>query len=107
VYIAVVVVVASVAGGSMAMTGRGRPTRVEGVPVRTVRRWLVWWRTVFALGSFWSEARAYFAEPVEVARLPQSLLRRFGMGDSALEKLLRFIAPITTTSSAARISMAA
>ncbi len=104
VYIAVLVVVASAAGRSLSLTGRGRPRQVQGVPVRTVRRWLDWWQTVFALGAFWSEAKAFFAIPVEVGELPASLLARFGVGDVALEKLLRFTAPITTTSVRTRIA---
>lgn len=98
VYIAVVVVVASARARSMRLTGRGSPRSVQGVPVRTVRRWLDWWQTVFALGAFWSEAKAFFATPVDVGELPVSLLERFGTGNVALEKLLRFTAPVTTES---------
>lgn len=106
VYFAVLVIVASVTGLGTALVGRGRPTRVHGVPVRTVRRWLLWWQTVFALGAFWTEARAFFATPVEESALPASLLARFGDGTTEMEKMLRFLAPITTTSVRARIAMA-
>jgi hypothetical protein len=105
VYVAVWVVVASVAGQSTKLRGRGRPRRVHGVPTRTVLRWLGWWQAVFALGSFWSEAKAFFARPVEIGRLPASLRERFGCGPAGLEKMLRFIAPITTASVQARIAM--
>jgi hypothetical protein len=105
VYVAVVVIVASTAGRSMSLTGGGRPRRVRGVPVGTVRRWLDWWQTVFALGSFWSEARGWLATPVNIGELPASLLERFGSGSIALEKLLRFLAPVTTESMSARIAM--
>lgn len=98
VYVAVVVVVASARARSMRLPGRGSPRSVQGVPVRTVHRWLDWWQTVFALGSFWSEAKAFFATPVEVRELPVSLLERFGTGNVALEKVLRFTAPVTTES---------
>ena len=98
VYVAVVVVVASARARSMRLTGRGSARSVHGVPVRTVRRWLEWWQTVFALGAFWSEAKALFATPVEVRELPVSLLERFGTGKVALEKVLRFTAPVTTES---------
>ena len=104
VYVAVLVIVASAAGRSMRLTGRGRSRQVQGVPVRTVQRWLDWWQTVFALGAFWSEAKAFFATPVEVDELPASLLERFGVGEVALEKLLRFTAPITTISVRTRIA---
>ncbi len=105
VYVAVLVVVASARARSMGLTGRGSPRQVRGVPTRTVRRWLHWWQTVFALGSFWSEAKGFFATPVEVSELPVSLLERFGIGNVALEKLLRFTRPITTESVLARITM--
>jgi hypothetical protein len=97
VYVAVLVIVASAQGRTLRLTGRGRPGSVEGVPVRTVRRWLDWWQTVFALGTFWSEAKGWFATPVDTSELPVSLLERFGNGSAALEKLLRFTAPITTS----------
>lgn len=106
VYVAVLVVAASAAGRATALTGLGRARRVKGVPVRTVRRWLDWWQTVFALGAFFTEARAYFATPVEIAQLPASLLARFGGATTAaLEKTLRFLAPITTASVRARMAM--
>ena len=88
----------------MRLSGRARPRQVHGVPVRTVQRLLDWWQTVFALGAFWSEAKSFFGIPVEVGELPASLLERFGVGDVALEKLLRFTAPITTRSVRTRIA---
>jgi hypothetical protein len=108
VYVAVLVVVASAAARTMASTGRGRAADVHGVPVRTVRRWLAWWQTAFVLGTFWSEAKAFFATPVEVSSLPASLLARFGGArEEAARKMLRFTAPLTTTSVKARIAMVA
>ncbi len=107
VYVGAVVIVASLVGQAALAAGRGAPRRIEGVAVRTVQRWLTWWQTVFALGSFWVEAKAFFATPVEIAQLPTSLLARFGRGGpGALAALLRFIAPVTTQSVRARISMA-
>lgn len=105
VYVAVLVVVASARARSMRLTGRGSPQQVRGVPRRTVRRWLDWWQTVFALGAFWLEAKGFFATPVDVEGLPASLLERFSCGRVGLEKLLRFTAPITTTSVRTRIAM--
>lgn len=108
VYIAVVVIVASAAARTSPITGRGAPRKVHGVPVRTVLRWLAWWQTAFALSAFWSEAKGFFAGPVEVAMLPASLLACFGGSRTeALERLLRFTAPITTTSVKTRIAMVA
>ena len=107
VYVGAMVIVASVAGRAARTLEARRARPIEGVPARTVRRWLTWWQTVFALGSFWLEARGFFATPVEIGQLPTSLLERFGnLGAAALEKLLRFTAPVTTESVRARISMA-
>ena len=105
VYVAVLVILASAQARSMRLSGRDRPRQVQGVPTRTVRRWLDWWQTVFALGAFWSEAKGLLATPVDIGELPASLLQRFGSGAVALEKLLRFTAPITTTSVRTRIAM--
>jgi hypothetical protein len=106
VYVGALVIVASIAGRAALGVGRRARRPIEGVPARTVRRWLGWWQTVFALGAFWLEARALFATPVAIADLPASLLGRFGRpGVEVLEKLLRFIAPVTTDSVRARISM--
>jgi hypothetical protein len=105
VYVGALVVVSSVAGLAAASLNRRRAPPVEGVPARTVRRWLTWWQTVFALGPFWLEARAFFATPVEVSQLPASLLAPFGRGAWGVEKLLRFVAPVTTESVRARIAM--
>jgi hypothetical protein len=60
---------------------------------------------VFALGAFWTEARAFFATPVPESALPASLLARFGDGTAEMEKMLHFLAPVTTTSVRARIAM--
>jgi hypothetical protein len=106
VYIAVLVIVASAAGRTMSLSGPGLPKRVHDVPVRTVRRWLSWWEGLFALGAFWAEAKGFFATPVAEGDLPTSLLERLGGATTvALEKMLRFLAPITTESAKARIAM--
>lgn len=106
VYVGVLVVIASVFGRRMELVGRGRPRRVEGVPVRTVRRWLDWWNIGFALSAFWKEAKGLFATPVDEGELPGSLLERLGdVGATTLTRLLALIAPITTTTVRARIAM--
>ena len=106
VYVAVMVVVASVVGRDVELIGRGTPRRVEGVPVRTVRRWLDWWSIGFALSAFWKEAKGLFATPVDEGALPGSLLGRLGEPNATtLTRMLGLIAPITTTSVRARIVM--
>ena len=103
VYFAALVVVASAIGRDVVLVGRGRVREVRGVPVRTVRRWLGWWQTAFALSAFWSEAKSLFAVPVAIERLPASLLARFG--DGALGRTLALISPITTTSVTSRMAV--
>jgi hypothetical protein len=103
VYFAALVVIASTIGREAVLVGRGRTREVRGVPVRTVRRWLWWWQTAFAQSAFWKEAKAHFAVPVLVERLPASLLERFA--DNALERTLGFISPITTTSVSTRFAV--
>lgn len=104
VYFAALVVIASAIGRDTPLVGRGRVREVKGVPVRTVRRWLVWWQTVFVLSAFWTEAKALFGAPVAVEQLPVSLLKRIA-GENAVRRTLALIAPITTTSMRARIEM--
>lgn len=106
VYVAVVVVVASVLGRERALVGRGAPRKVANVPVRTVRRWLGWWEIAFALTAFLQEAKGFFATPIDAAMLPSSLLARFAPpATEALARLLRLIAPVTTSSVRAPIAM--
>lgn len=108
VYVAALVVIASVLGRQQSLVGRGAPRRVHGVPVRTVRRWLSFWSIAFVLTSFWTEAKAFVASPVDETMLPGSLLARFGVttGTTTLTRMLRWIAPITTSSVRAPIAMA-
>ena len=67
---------------------------VEGVPRRTVKRWLFWWRELLPGTRFWQQARALFMPPVATEWLPRTLVERFGTPDQALA----FLAPLTTTS---------
>jgi hypothetical protein len=48
-----------------------------GVPVRTLARWRHWWCHVFVTTPLWQSMRARFAQPVEIAQLPHSLVQRF------------------------------
>lgn len=108
VYVAALVVIAGVIGRERVLLGRGAPRQVAGVPVRTVRRWLGWWSITFVLTSFWTEAKAFLVSPVDEAMLPGTLLARFGPPAemSALTRMLRWIAPITSASVRAPIAMA-
>ena len=76
-------------------------------PRRTVSRWTTWWREGLSQTAFWRTARAKLAVPVDLGALPQSLLLRFsGTATERLVALLRFIAPLSTTSICSRSAMA-
>lgn len=95
VYVEVAVLLACLAANAR---GQARvPAPPSAAPVRTVRRWLTWWRTVFVASAFWSEARARLLPPVAERLLPASLLARFSVTSGLLD-LARFIAPMTTSS---------
>ena len=81
------------------------PKRVErlcatfGVSVRTLRRWMRWWREEFAACRFFVAARGRFARPIAAEALPAALLEQFcATGEPTQQVLaaLRFLAPITT-----------
>ena len=97
VYLGAVVIVASaVALAAMAVRrGDGRP----GVPARTTRRWLRWWRGPFTTSAPFVELSARLVPAPERRRCP----RRCSSGSPAstsarVAKLLAWLAPITTTS---------
>ena len=76
-----------------------------GVPVRTLRRWQIWWTTTFPRLSTWTVLRARFAPPPpEEADLPKSLLDRVAASlpdataSEALALAARLLAPLTTGS---------
>jgi hypothetical protein len=70
-----------------------------GIDRRTLERWKTWWQEIFALSEFWKAVRARFAPPICNQTLPLSLCEAFDIErrDRLLE-LLKFLAPITTTS---------
>jgi hypothetical protein len=70
-----------------------------GVSRRTVVRWRSWWCEQLIDTPFWRAAAAGLIPPLQHSELPASLLERFaGRLFDRLVSLLRFIAPITTTS---------
>ena len=79
-----------------------RLRQLLGVDARTLERWRHWWHRAFAESPWWKAMRGRFAPPVPASALPRSLLQRFaGDGSEPLVALLRFVAPITTTSDGA------
>jgi hypothetical protein len=99
VYQAVVVVVASALRHGMTPARAGRLCTLIGVDRRTLARWRRWWRTTFAHSLFWRVVGSRFQPSISATALPLRLLGRFpGDPRAQLVALLRFIAPITTSS---------
>jgi len=97
VYVGAVVIIASaVAVTVMAATAAARAT---GVPARTTRRWLRWWKGPFTVSGPFVELSARLVPAPDRQRLPASLFERLAAdGPVAVRKLLGWLAPITTTS---------
>jgi hypothetical protein len=99
VYLAVVVILVA------AMRHGPTPRRVRelsahfGADRRTIARWQVFWRELFPNTPFWKVAHARLAPDVDTTYLPLALLDAFLRGPDdygGWERLLRFLAPITT-----------
>jgi hypothetical protein len=92
---AAVVLIAIMREGATA----GRMRRLSGligVGRRTVERWRKWWRDTFTTSPFWRQAAAAFMPPVNLDRLPASLIERFiGSDQERLIAVLRLLLPIT------------
>jgi len=68
------------------------------VSVRTLRRWMRWWRETFPVSRFWLAARGHLARPMAREDLPSALLELFsGEPRERIVAALSFLAPITTT----------
>jgi hypothetical protein len=46
------------------------------IPVRTLKRWRVWWREDFPATPFWQSMRARFVPSPAIEQVPRSLLER-------------------------------
>lgn len=98
VYVGAVVIIASVI--ALAMTAAGATRRATGVPARTTRRWLRWWRGPFVATPVFVDLAARLVPAVARSRLPSSMLERLDAEPAArVQRLLAWLAPITTTSS--------
>lgn len=104
VYLGAVVVLVSAMVGGITDKRAAEMRELVGVSIRTLRRWRDWWRQIFVATDFWKAARARLSPPVEPDRLPASLLERFAprLARDGLMALLRFLAPITTSSAVGR-----
>jgi hypothetical protein len=98
VYVGAVVIVASVV--ALTTMAAGAAARATAVPARTTRRWLRWWRGPFTTSTPFVELSARLVPAPQRQQLPLSFLDRFD-GEPAMrvEKLLAWLAPITTSSS--------
>lgn len=106
VYAGAVVLVASVLDGSGSSEQRRQLRECLGVSPRTLARWRRWWRRIFPQHPFWRAAGGWFRTPVDPGELPASLLARFaGDARSRVIAALRFLAPITTASPAATVTL--
>jgi hypothetical protein len=68
-----------------------------GVPRRTVKRWLSWWRTAFVATALWQQLRSRFMPPPDESSLPASLLSRLSPSRALLDAA-SLLAPLTTSS---------
>lgn len=99
VYFGAVVVLVSVLRQGANPTRLSRLKQLVGVSARTVRRWRQWWLSSFVDSDVWRTGRGRLRSPADAGRLPLSLLEAFaGSSSQKLVNLLRFIAPLTTTS---------
>jgi len=75
-------------------------TKLFGVSRETIYRWREFWNEHFPQTTFWQLARARLVPVVEISELPRSLLEAFVTATDDRDgwgKLLRFLAPISTT----------
>ena len=73
--------------------------RVTGIPERTTRRWLRWWRGEFVQTPVFVALSGRLVPGIDRVQLPRSILERFaGPASGRLQELLTWLAPITTTS---------
>lgn len=96
VYLGAVVVLASIV--ALALHAAAEVRRQTGVPARTTRRWLGWWRGPFLrTGVFVSICARLIG--VDVGRVPASIVDRLeGTRMQQVRMMLELLAPLTTSS---------
>ncbi len=98
VYLQVVIILITAMRQGPTPPGAARLKELFGVSRQTLDRWQTWWKERFPKTRFWKTVRARFLPPLEVKKLPSTLLERLG-AETSLEKflqLLQFLSPITT-----------
>jgi len=99
VYLGVVVVLVSALAHGVTAKRARKVQEAVGVSARTIERWRDWWLVEFRESAFWKLMRARFSSPLDEATLPRSLIDGFGgEGREPMERLMRFLSPITTSS---------
>jgi hypothetical protein len=92
----VVVIVASLV--AQALQSAAALRRATGVPARTTRRWLGWWRGPFVRTEVFVAVSARLIG-VSAAELPASVvLRLAGSAEQQVRGMLEWLAPLTTGS---------
>lgn len=100
VYVGAVVMLASVVWQELVQLGAKLGKTVRDVPLRTVRRWVSWWRGDVSLSAFWKATKARFLPPVNEDALVSSLVERFGSltESNTFRRALELLTPLTTKS---------
>jgi len=97
VYFAAVIVLVSCLRERPTQARLERLEKLTKINVRTMKRWLKWWRTEFVESPLWTANRGLLACPVDVLELPHSLLTSFlGKARDQLVSLLEFLGPLTS-----------
>jgi hypothetical protein len=94
VYLGAVVLAASAVAQAVKTAEAAK--RATGVPSRTTRRWLAWWRGTFVSTEVFVALRAHLVG-VEAERLPSAMLERLsGDWPERLRTAASLLAPLTT-----------
>ena len=98
VYVGAIVILASVL--TLAAASIRAAERATGIPARTSRRWLRWWRGPFTTSAPFVELSGRLLPSPSRNTLPTSVLERLpGDATTRIRALLAWLAPITTESS--------
>jgi len=100
VYLAAAVIVATALRQGLSPVRVARIGELIGVDRRTLMRWRRWWLDTFIRTPLWKAGRAVISVTAEARQLPACLLDCFvGTARERLLGLLRFLAPLSTTTS--------
>ena len=95
-YLAGVVVLASAMRHGLSARRVAELRALIGVSRRTLERWRRWWLELFTVTPLWKELRGRLSTPVDLERLPASLLERFAGGPyEQLVAILKQLSPLS------------